>query len=48
MMDVAQNSVRAEATLVEILVEESDKNDSLSIWDAERRRVRVTSKVMWT
>nr|WP_316626743.1 ATP-binding protein [uncultured Ruminococcus sp.] len=31
VMDVAQNSVRAEATLVEILVEESDKNDSLSI-----------------
>ena len=31
MMDVAQNSVRAEASLVEIEVEESDKNDSLSI-----------------
>ena len=30
-MDVAQNSVRAEATLVFITVEESDKNDSLSI-----------------
>ena len=31
VMDVAQNSVRAEASLVEIEVEESDKNDSLSI-----------------
>ncbi len=31
VMDVAQNSVRAEATLVEILVEESDKNDFLTI-----------------
>ena len=31
VMDVAQNSVRAEASLVEIKVEESDKNDSLSI-----------------
>ena len=30
-MDVAQNSVRAEASLVTITVEESDKNDSLSI-----------------
>ena len=31
VMDVAQNSVRAEASLVEILVEESDKNDFLTI-----------------
>ncbi len=31
VMDVAQNSVRAEASLVTITVEESDKNDSLSI-----------------
>jgi anti-sigma regulatory factor (Ser/Thr protein kinase) len=31
VMDVAQNSVRAEATLVFITVEESDKNDSLTI-----------------
>ena len=31
VMDVAQNSVRAEASLVEIEVEESDKDDSLSI-----------------
>ena len=30
-MDVAQNSVRAEASLVFITVEESDKNDFLSI-----------------
>ncbi len=30
-MDVAQNSVRAEATLVFITVEDSDKNDSLTI-----------------
>lgn len=30
-MDVAQNSVRAEATLVHITVLESDKDDSLSI-----------------
>lgn len=31
VMDVAQNSVRADATLVKITVEESDKNDFLSI-----------------
>lgn len=31
MMDVAQNSVRAEATLVFITVEESDKDDFLAI-----------------
>lgn len=31
VMDVAQNSVRAEATLVRITVTESDKNDMLSI-----------------
>lgn len=31
MMDVAQNSVRAEASLVEITVEESDKKDLLVI-----------------
>ena len=31
VMDVAQNSVRAQATLVTLTVEESDKNDSLSI-----------------
>ncbi|MEE1105373.1 MAG: ATP-binding protein, partial [Ruminococcus sp.] len=31
VMDVAQNSVRAEATLVFITVEDSDKNDSLTI-----------------
>ena len=31
VMDVAQNSVRAEASLVFITVEESDKNDSLLI-----------------
>lgn len=31
VMDVAQNSVRAEATLVHITVLESDKDDSLSI-----------------
>ena len=31
VMDVAQNSVRAEASLVYITVEESDKNDFLSI-----------------
>ena len=31
VMDVAQNSVRAGASLVEILVEESDKNDFLTI-----------------
>lgn len=31
VMDVAQNSVRAEADLVKIIVEESDKDDSLSI-----------------
>ncbi len=31
VMDVAQNSVRAEASLVTITVEESDKDDSLSI-----------------
>ena len=30
-MDVAQNSVRAQATLVFITVEDSDKNDSLTI-----------------
>ncbi len=31
VMDVAQNSVRAQATLVFITVEDSDKNDSLTI-----------------
>ena len=31
VMDVAQNSVRAEASLVRITVEESDKNDRLTI-----------------
>ena len=31
VMDVAQNSVRAEASLVFITVEESDKNDFLTI-----------------
>lgn len=31
VMDVAQNSVRAEASVVRITVEESDKNDSLVI-----------------
>lgn len=31
MMDVAQNSVRAKASLVEITVEESDKNDFLAV-----------------
>ena len=31
VMDVAQNSVRAEASLVEISVEESDRDDLLSI-----------------
>ena len=31
VMDVAQNSVRAKASLVEISVKESDKNDFLSI-----------------
>lgn len=31
VMDVAQNSVRAEASLVQIAIEESDKNDFLSI-----------------
>ena len=31
VMDVAQNSVRAEASLVTITVEESDKDDFLTI-----------------
>lgn len=31
VMDVAQNSVRAEASLIKITVEESDKNDFLKI-----------------
>ena len=31
VMDVAQNSVRAEATLVRISVTESDKDDRLTI-----------------
>ncbi len=31
VMDIAQNSVRAEASLVKITVEESDKNDLLTI-----------------
>ena len=31
VMDVAQNSVRAEASFVTITVDESDKNDRLTI-----------------